>query len=154
MKEAEMKNPFLFQRGISLSLFFFKLIFRCIGSLLLCMEFPQLRRLGANLQAQQMGLSLWTPTTPTLLCSLGSRTCGLQRLWHMGFAATSGIWNLPRLGMGLILPALVDRLLINYQTTRDVQEENFCLLDFKYTQLGKTKIHIILRLICDPSSRS
>ena len=100
---------------------FYLFIFGCIGSLLLCVGFVQLRGAGATLgcgvQAFHCGgfsccgaQALGTQTSVVVVCGLSS--CGTQaldcRLSSCGAWAQllHGVWDLPRPGLESVSPAL------------------------------------------------
>ena len=99
-------------------IYLFIYIFGCIGSLLLCADFLQLRRAGAILCCGAWASYCGWP----LVAEHELQACGLQQLWHVGSVVVApecrlsscgaraqllrGMWDLPGRGLEPVSPAL------------------------------------------------
>ena len=107
-------------------IYFIYLIFGCIGSLLLCAGFLQLRRVGATLRCSAWashcgGFSCygaWALGTRALVVvALGLSSCGSQALEHRLSSCGAwaqllrGMWDLPGPGIEPVSPTLAGGIL-------------------------------------------
>ena len=144
MKEAEMwcslKIPFYF-RGefLSLSFFFFNLFSAALGLRCCAWDFPSCGDWGLISRCSRWACHCGHPHHPHPVVQSGLQN--MRALAVVAHGLCCYFWHMEssRLGMGLILPALADGLLINYQTTREVQEREFLSLGFQIHSAWKNK---------------